>query len=149
MFTGKAGMASNWKTSFTTVINGTGYQHPHTDAGRAETYKGLKIFPFVTLHGFGIDEFSMWLLPDPLSKNNKYGFLHTFKASQMLFMRGDFLHGGVPSTLPRGHMKFFQAPKPAGKGNLAIGIEKNGKLLHLCGKEHFLHLGIHVLVPPT
>ena len=115
MFTGKAGIASNWKTGFTTVINGTGYQHPHTDAGRAETYKGLKIFPFVTLHGFGIDEFSMWLLPDPLSKNNKYGFLHTFKASQMLFMRGDFLHGGVPSTLPRGHMKFFPSAEAGWK----------------------------------
>jgi hypothetical protein len=107
MFHGKAGLASNWKMGFTSLINGTGYQHPHCDTGRPDSYKGLKIFPFVTIHGFGLNEFTMWLLPDPFSNNGKYGFLHTFKASQMLFMRGDFVHAGVPSTSPRGHMKFF------------------------------------------
>ena len=107
MFKGKAGIATNWKTGYTTIINGTGYQHPHADAGRPDSYKGLKIFPFVTLHGFRIDEFSVWLFPDPYSNTNKCGFLHTFKPNQMLFMRGDFVHAGVPSQTPRGHMKFF------------------------------------------
>ena len=107
MFTGKAGKAANWKMGFTSIVNGTGYQHPHADCGRPDSFKGLKMFPFVTIHGFGLDKFSMWLLPDPFSNSNKYGFLHTFEASQMLFMRGDFVHAGVPSTVPRGHMKFF------------------------------------------
>ena len=107
MFTGKAGKAANWKMGFTSIVNGTGYQHPHADCGRPDSLKGLKMFPFVTIHGFGLDRFSMWLLPDPFSNSNKYGFLHTFEASQMLLMRGDFVHAGVPSTVPRGHMKFF------------------------------------------
>ncbi len=107
MFKGKAGIATNWKTGYTTIINGTGYQHPHADAGRPDSYKGLKIFPFVTLHEFKIDEFSVWLFPDPYSNTNKCGFLHKLKPNQMLFMRGDFVHAGVPSQTPRGHMKFF------------------------------------------
>ena len=107
MFTGSAGLASNWKMGATSLVNGVGYQHPHCDAGRPEAYKGMKIFPFVTIHGFGIDAFSMWLLPDPFSNASKYGFLHTFAPHQMLLMRGDFVHAGVPSPIPRGHMKFF------------------------------------------
>jgi hypothetical protein len=68
MFTGKAGIATNWKTGYTSLINGTGYQHPHADTGRPDSYKGLKIFPFVTLHGFGIDEFSV-AIPRPLQQH--------------------------------------------------------------------------------
>ncbi len=115
MFTGNAGKATNWKSGYTSLINGTGFQHPHADAGRPDSYKGLKIFPFVTLHGFGIDEFSVWLFPDPYSNTNKCGFLHKFKANQMLFMRGDFVHAGVPSKIPRGHMKFFPSAEAGWK----------------------------------
>ena len=107
MFTGAAGVAANWKMGATSIVNGFGYQHPHADAGRPDSYRGMKIFPFVTIHGFGVDPFTMWLLPDPFSNTNKYGFLHTFRADQILLMRGDFVHAGVPSTVPRGHMKFF------------------------------------------
>jgi len=115
MFSGNAGIAANWKTGYTSLINGTGYQHPHADAGRPDSYKGLQIFPFVTLHGFGVDEFSVWLFPDPYSNTSKCGFLHTFKAHQMLFMRGDFVHAGVPSNVPRGHMKFFPSAEAGWK----------------------------------
>ncbi len=52
MFSGPAGVAANWKMGNTTLVNGVGYQHPHCDAGRPESYKGMKIFPFVTIHGF-------------------------------------------------------------------------------------------------
>jgi hypothetical protein len=107
MFTGAAGDAANWKMGYTSIVNGSGYQHPHSDAGRPNSYKGMKIFPFVTIHGFGVDAFTMWLWPEPYSNANKYGFLHTFEAHQMLLMRGDFVHAGVPSSVPRGHMKFF------------------------------------------
>ena len=107
MFSGAAGNAANWKMGFTSLLNGSGYQHPHSDAGRADSYKGMKIFPFVSIHGFGVEAFSMWLLPEPFSNSNKYGFLHTFEPHQMLLMRGDFVHAGVPSPIPRGHMNFF------------------------------------------
>jgi hypothetical protein len=107
MFTGAADIAANWKLGMTSIVNVVGYQHPHSDAGRPEAYKCMTIFPFVTLHGVDLDAFSMWLLPDLFSNASKYGFLHTFKPHQMLFMRGDFLHAGVPSSTPRGHMKFF------------------------------------------
>jgi hypothetical protein len=59
MFEGKAGNSYNWKLGHTSLINGTGYQHPHADAGRPEFVKALNIFPFVTLHGFGVDSFSL------------------------------------------------------------------------------------------
>jgi hypothetical protein len=58
MFHGMAGIAANWKLGFTSLINGTGFQHPHA-------YNRLKIFPFVALHGFGLDSFSLWLFPEP------------------------------------------------------------------------------------
>ena len=65
MFEGKAGISANWKLGHTSLINGTGYQHPHADAGRPESFRGLNIFPFVALHGFGVDAFSLWLFPEP------------------------------------------------------------------------------------
>jgi hypothetical protein len=137
MFTGSAGLASKWKMGGTSLVNGVGYQHPHCDAGRPETYKGMKIFPFVTIHGFGIDAFSMWLLPDPFSNANKYGFLHTFAPHQMLLMRGDFVHAGVPSPTPRGHMKFFPSPE--------AGWNQETSFWHRKGAENvtFLWQGSH------
>ncbi len=71
MFTGAVGVAANWKMGMTSIVNGVGYQHPHSDAGRPESYKGMKIFPFVTIHGFGLVAFSMWLLPDQFSNSSK------------------------------------------------------------------------------
>jgi hypothetical protein len=137
MFTGPAGVAANWKMGSTTLINGVGYQHPHCDAGRPESYKGMKIFPFVTIHGFGIDAFSMWLLPEPFSNASKYGFLHTFAPHQMLLMRGDFVHAGVPSPVPRGHMKFFPSAE--------AGWNQESSFWHRKGAENvtFLWQGSH------
>jgi hypothetical protein len=72
MFNGAAGIAANWTIGTTTIIGGINYQHPHSDCGVVESFAKLKNFPFVCLHGFGIDPYSLWLLPDAL--NNKYGF---------------------------------------------------------------------------
>ena len=108
MFNGAAGMAANWTIGTTTIIGGINYQHPHSDCGVVESYAELNIFPFVCLHGFGIDPYSLWLLPDALQ--NKYGFLYTFRPDQIIFLRGDFIHAGVPSRVPRGHFKFFPHP---------------------------------------
>ena len=108
MFNGAAGIAANWTIVTTTIIGGINYQHPHSDFGVVESYAELNIFPFVCLHGFGIDPYSLWLLPDAL--HNKYGFLHTFRPDQIIFLRGDFIHAGVPSRVPRGHFKFFPHP---------------------------------------
>jgi hypothetical protein len=105
MFQGEAANSANWKLNWNTLIGGINYQHPHTDTGRVGTYHNLDVFPFVALHGFGIDPFSLWLLPEPFGL--RYGFLHTFESHQMLLMRGDFVHAGVPSQIPRGHMEFF------------------------------------------
>ncbi len=69
------------------------------------SYVGLDIFPFVALHAFDVDKFTLWVgtgLPV-----RTYGFLHTFDAKNMVFMRGDFVHGGDAGTRPRGHMQFF------------------------------------------
>jgi hypothetical protein len=50
MFTGAAGIAANRKMGATSIVNGLGYEHPHADAGRPDSYRGMKIFPFVTIH---------------------------------------------------------------------------------------------------
>jgi hypothetical protein len=105
MFAGAAGMAHNWTITTTTIVGGENYQHPHSDAGVPESFHRLQIFPFVCLHGFGLDTYSLWLLPDAMQ--TKYGFLHTFRKDQIIFMRGDFVHAGVPSKVPRGHIAFY------------------------------------------
>ena len=97
---------ANWKMDFNSVVGGQGYQHPHSDQGRPGCYKHLDVFPFVALHGFGMDEFALWLLPP----NAEYGFLNRFEPHQIVFMRGDQVHAGVPSTTPRGHMEFYPLP---------------------------------------
>jgi hypothetical protein len=104
MFPGEtAGDPNAWELNFNSIVGGVCHQHPHCDAGRVGTYQGLPIFPFVALHGFGIHPFSVWILPPGF----EYGFMHTFQADQILFMRGDFVHAGVPSPIPRGHMAFY------------------------------------------
>ncbi len=110
MFEGEpASDPEHWITKQTTVVGGTHFQHPHCDSGRAGRYHNLPIFTFVNLHGFGEQAFSLWILPEGLD----YGFLHTFRRDQILFMRGDFVHAGVLSPIPRGHMAFYPLP-PAG-----------------------------------
>ena len=148
MFTGKAGKATNWKIGYTSLINGTGYQHPHSDAGRPDSYKGLKIFPFVTLHGFGIDEFSVWLFPDPYSNSNKCGFLHTFKPNQMLFMRGDFVHAGVPCAVPRGHMKFYPSAEAGWTHESSFWHRKQAELVTFLWQGHYPPFGYPCIGTP-
>jgi hypothetical protein len=98
-----AGDPNNWIMKNNSIVGGTNYQHPHCDSGRAGRYQNLEMFPFVTLHGFGTYPFALWILPE----GYEYGFLHTFDADDILFMRGDMVHAGVPSPLPRGHMEFY------------------------------------------
>jgi hypothetical protein len=64
-------------------------------------------------------------MPVTCSSRQKYGFLHTFKASQMLLMRGDFLHAGVPSAVPRGHLKFYPQPEAGWKLPCTFWNRKN------------------------
>ncbi len=92
MFEGEAGDPTNWKMGMTTIVGGVNHQHPHSDFGIPESFDKMKVCPFLTLHGFGIDAYQLWLLPDAL--NTKYGFLHTFASHQIVFLRGDFVHAG-------------------------------------------------------
>jgi hypothetical protein len=103
----EAGDPKNWIMDFNSIVGGLGHQHPHSDHARSGAYKSLKLFPFVGLHGFNLEPFSLWLLPP----NSDYGFMHTFEPHQILFMRGDQVHAGVPSATPRGHMEFFPLPE--------------------------------------
>jgi hypothetical protein len=126
MFEGMAGCSSHWKYNWNVLVGGVNHQHPHTDtASRAGSYEGLDVFPFVAFHGFGIDPFSLWLLPDPL--HYMYGFMHIFEAHQILFLRGDIVHAGVPSRVPRGHMDFFPTPHAGWKVRPAYWMRKDYK----------------------
>jgi hypothetical protein len=95
----------NWHMSQNIVWGGTGHQHPHCDQGKAGCFNTDQIFPFVCIHGFGLHEFVMWLLP--AHKKREYGFPFRFPKYAMLFMRGDFLHAGAYSQLSRAHMEFW------------------------------------------
>jgi len=99
----------NWHMAQNVVWGGTGHQHPHCDQGKAGSFNTEQIFPFVCIHGFGLHEFVMWLLP--AHKRRDYGFPFRFPKNAMLFMRGDFIHAGAYSQLTRAHLEFW--PKVA------------------------------------
>jgi hypothetical protein len=96
---------ANWKATQTILNGGTNIQHPHCDTAIVNSYSHLDIFPFVGIHGFGVEEFTMWLHPTPLVR--QYGFEHTFKRNNLLLMRGDFVHAGAPGLFPRAHLAFY------------------------------------------
>ena len=75
----------NWKAKQTILKGGDKYQHPHCDNAIVNSYANLDVFPFVCLHGFGVDEFSLWLLPNPLQRH--YGFEHKFGAEYVAHAR--------------------------------------------------------------
>ncbi len=92
----------NWKYAQTILRGGVNYQHPHSDTARVNSYAGLNIFPFVCIHAFGQEGFSMRLGPGLPTRS-----LHRFDAKNMLLMLGDFVHAGAVGTTPRAHMEFF------------------------------------------
>ena len=96
----------NWLKKMQNVVGGIEHQHAHSDQARPHSYRDEKTFPFVATHGFGMHELQLWLLP----MNAKHGILHTFNKAALVLMRGDFVHAGGVSKLPRCHMQFF--PKP-------------------------------------
>ncbi len=57
------------------------------------------------MHAFGLEEFTLWLLPTPLARS--YGFEHTFQPKNLLLMRGDFVYAGGPRCNARAYLKFF------------------------------------------
>jgi hypothetical protein len=97
----------NWKCKMTNLVGGNEYQHPHSDQGWGMEFEGETTFPFVATHGFGIYPGEIWLLPKGKHGKNDYGFLHSLAPTALLLMRGDFIHAGGASWLPRCHMKFY------------------------------------------
>ncbi len=53
--------------------------------------------------------------------------MHTFERHQILFMRGDFVHAGVPSRVPRGHMEFYPTPHAGWTKRPAFWLRKESK----------------------
>ncbi len=96
-FNDVTGDPDNWKLDFNSIVGGQGFQHPHSNIGKAGSFKHLDVFPCVALHGYGLNEFALWLLPP----NSDYEFLRTFESHQILFMRGDQPpHAGIAPMCP-------------------------------------------------
>jgi hypothetical protein len=95
----------NWHMAQNIVWGGTGHQHPHCDQGKAGSFNTDQIFPFVCIHGFGLHQFVMWLLP--AKRKREYGFPFRFPKNAMLFIRGDCIHAGAYSQLSRAHLEFW------------------------------------------
>ncbi len=92
----------NWHFTQNVVWGGIDHQHQHCDQGQAGSFHYEQIFPFVCIHGFGVHEFNMWLLPARMKR--EYGFPYRFPPKSMLFMRGDMVHAGgcsQPARSPR------------------------------------------------
>ena len=96
---------ANWNMTQTIVWGGMDHQHPHCDQGKAGCFQYEQMSPFVCIHGFGVHDFAMWLLP--LNKKREYGFPYRFPKKSMLFMRGDFIHAGACSQAARSHLEFY------------------------------------------
>jgi hypothetical protein len=96
----------NWNMTQNIVIGGVNHQHPHCDQGKAGAFLNESVFPFVAIHGFGIHDFEVWLLPAK-KKQREYGFLAKLDKKSILFMRGDFIHAGSHLQESRSHLEFF------------------------------------------
>jgi hypothetical protein len=94
-----------WHTEHNIVVGGQDHQHPHCDQGKIGSFANESVFPFVVTHGFGINEFQMWLLPNKHKRD--YGFLYQFPKTAILFMRGDFMHAGPCKQEARSHSLYF------------------------------------------
>jgi hypothetical protein len=103
--TNPAADPTNWVTQQNVVVGAQDHQHPHCDQGKVGSFASEDIFPFVAVHGFGMHEFQLWLLP--CKKKRDYGFLYLFPKTAIVFMRGDFVHAGGCGQDARGHIEFF------------------------------------------
>jgi hypothetical protein len=87
------------------VVGAQDHQHPHCDQGKVGSYVSELIFPFVVVHGFGLNEFQLWLLPCMRKRDHR--FLYQFPKTAIVFMCGDFVHAGGCLQAPRAHIDFF------------------------------------------
>lgn len=98
----------NWRGAQNIVWGGINHQHPHCDQGKAGCFLNEAVFPFVCIHGFGVHEFVLWLLP--ARKKREYGFPYRFSKKAIVFMRGDMIHAGGCMQPSRAHMEFYPLP---------------------------------------
>jgi hypothetical protein len=96
---------SNWFTAQNIVVGGQDHQHPHCDQGMQGCFASETIFPFVAVHGFGINVFQMWILP--MKNRRDCGFLYQLPKIAILFLRGDCPHAGACLQEARGHITLF------------------------------------------
>jgi hypothetical protein len=95
----------NWCCEHNFVVGGVEYQHPHADLAKPGSFTNDHVFPFVAVHGFGVNEFQMWLLP--CKHKREHGFLFNFPKTAILFMRGDFIHAGGCAQDARAHIEMY------------------------------------------
>ena len=101
---------------------------------RTRTYSYFHLLPYTVL--VCIHSFSLWLLPQGL----EYGFMNEFNADQILFMRGDFVHAGVPTALYQGGTwSSFRFLQLVGKDDMHSGCARTGKTLHFRGNTQLFH----------
>jgi hypothetical protein len=73
----------NWRLGQNVVWGGTGHQHPHCDQGKIGSFNNEQIFPFLCIHGFGLHQFDLWLLP--LKKKREYRFPYCQSVPDLIF----------------------------------------------------------------
>ena len=135
---------SNWKCAQTILKGGCNYQHPHSDTARVNSYAGLDIFPFVALHGFGVDKFTLWVGPGLPVRT--YGFC-THSMRRIWCSCGGTLSTPVEQVLDNEDTCSFSLwREQAGEGLGVLGRVPCLRMtivlrLHFCGsyQPHLLH----------
>ncbi len=144
---------SNWKCAQTILKGGCNYQHPHSDTARVNSYAGLDIFPFVALHAFGVDKFTLWVALVCLFEHT--GFC-THSMPRIWCSCGETSYTPVQQELDLEHTCSFSLwREQAGQGLEVLGLVTCLRMtivlrLHFCGSylHHLLDTHLYqVLIP--
>jgi hypothetical protein len=127
------GDPTNWMLLQNIVFGGVEHQHPHCDQGKMGCFLNEDIFPFVCIHGFGMSEFDLWILP--AKKKREYGFLYRFPPKAMVFLKGDCVHAGGCRDESRAHMVFFPLKNWMETEQISLLVQP-GQIRKMDGQRH-------------
>ncbi len=119
----------NWNMTQNIVIGGVNHQHPHCDQGKAGAFLNESVFPFVAIHGFGVHDFEVWLLPAK-NKQREYGFLAKLDKNQFCSYVVISFTPGVICRRVGLTLNFFLSNRRDGRIRTLIGDQhalKNGR----------------------
>ena len=111
----------NWSVEQNIVVGAQDHQHPHCDQGKVGSYASELIFPFVAVHGIGLNEFQMWLLP--CHRRREHGFLYQFPRLRLCSCAGTLSMQAAVYRNRAHTWNFFLKPKLDGTMKTRTGLQ--------------------------